>query len=325
MIRWAVSGTGNMASLFVEDGRQVRNGKFTSVYSGSLERANAFAEEHQLDNAYGDIDEMLADDSIDAVYIASTHPNHAPQAIAALNAGKHVLVEKPMALSEAQAEEVFAAALRNKCFCAEALWTKFSPVFQSLNQHLKAQRIGQVRHINANFGFVVDMTKPKQRLLNPDQAGGALLDIGLYPIMLPLSIWGYPDKTIANIQIGQTGVDVCADLIMSYNSGASATVSYRFDCNMPVKAHLSGNKGWVEIESPWFASNALHWWEQEKAVSTEYFPMLNRGWGHEFMEVNDCILKGQVEASVHTWNDSLQLAKYLEFLRNTWGPTFPFE
>ncbi len=325
MIRWAVAGSGNMADLFLKDCNNVGSGKFMAVYSQSQERAEAFAKKHELPLAYSSFSTLLSNPDIDAVYIASTHPNHAPQAIEALTAGKHVLVEKPMSLTLEQAQQVFEVAKTNKCFCTEALWTKFSPVHKALMQQLSSGRIGEVRHINANFGFAVDQSNPEQRLLNPQHAGGALLDIGLYPIFLPLTLFGYPQETQAKVTMGATGVDVASDLIMSYDDGRSATVSYRFDAMMPTKAVFSGTKGWVEVDSPFFAGNALTWSVHGKPTTTEHIALHNRGWGNEFDSANKAITAGQLEAEEHTWGDSLQLATYLNYLRDTWGPTYPFE
>ncbi|EAR07838.1 Gfo/Idh/MocA family protein [Reinekea blandensis] len=325
MIRWAVVGSGNMASLFLRDCQNSTQGRFTAVYSHNQERAETFAREHELESAYSDLDQMLASDAIDAVYIASTHPNHAPQAIKALQAGKHVLVEKPMALSESQTRAVFDAARQNNCFCAEALWTKFSPTYQSLIRQLREGRIGDVRHVSANFAFTIDLSDTRHRLLNPEHAGGALLDIGLYTLFLPMALMGEPTQTTAVVTHGEMGVDLSSDVILEFGEGRSAALSYRFDAMMPMKATISGSKGWVELEAPFFAGNALHWGEAGKPVVTEHVPLPNRGWGTEFDQVNTHIAAGDLEASVHTQQDSLQLARLLESLRREHGPIFPFE
>jgi predicted dehydrogenase len=314
-----------MASQFLEDSAQSKTGSFVAVFSQSKERAQTFAAKHELPHCYDDFALMMANPDIDAVYIASTHPNHAPQAIAALNAGKHVLVEKPMALSKEQTQQVFDAAKANGKLCCEALWTKFSPTYQSLMSQLASGKIGELRHIHANFGFAVDQNNPKQRLLNPNHAGGALLDIGLYPIFLALTLFGLPTKTKAHVHLGETGVDVAADLIMEYDGGRSASIAYRFDAMMPTKASISGSEGWVELESPFFCGSDLHWGLRDKPVQREHIELTNIGWGNEFEGVNNAIHQGKLETQEHTWEDSLQLAEYLEYLRTTWGPTYPFE
>lgn len=325
MRHWAVIGTGNMAGLFVSDSQNVKNARFSAVYSRDLARAETFAKAHQIEKAYSSLEAMLAEPSIEGVYIASPHTSHAAQAIQALNAGKHVLVEKPMSLTRREAEAVFNAAKDNQRFCAEALWTKFSHCYQSLKQQLEAGRIGEVRHISANFGFAVDQSNPEHRLLNPDLAGGALLDIGLYPIFLPLALFGEPNATQAKVTMGPTGVDIATDLTLEYDAGLSAHLAYRFDAMMPNTAIISGTKGWVSVEAPFFASNALHWNVAGSVTQTEYCPMTNRGWGEEFAAVNDAIDAGKLQAPEHTWEDSLQLAGFLEMLRKTYGPRYPFE
>jgi predicted dehydrogenase len=325
MRHWAVIGTGNMAGLFVSDAKNVGNAQFIAVYSRDMSRAQAFAHAHGIEHTFDSMELMLADPAIDAVYIASPHTAHAAQAIQALNAGKHVLVEKPMALTQAEAQAVFDAAKNNQRFCAEALWTKFSHCYQALTEQLADGRIGELRHISANFGFAVDQSNPEHRLLNPDLAGGALLDIGLYPIFLPLALLGEPSATQAKVTMGPTGVDIATDLILEYDAGRSAHLAYRFDAMMPNNAIISGTKGWVSIETPFFASNALHWNVAGGVTQTEYHPMTNRGWGEEFFLVNEAIESGVLQASQHSWDDSLQLAGFLESLRKTYGPRYPFE
>lgn len=325
MIKWAVSGSGGMASLFLNDCKSIDNGRFTAVYSHSNERAERFAAEHQLEKSFDDFDELLADPDIDAVYIASTHPNHAPQAIKALHAGKHVLIEKPMALTLGEAQAVFDAAAKAQKFCAEALWTKFSPTYATLMDQLKAGRIGEVRHIQANFGFPIDQQNTSHRLLNPEHAGGALLDIGLYTLFMPLTLFGVPQTSQASVTKGATGVDIASDVIMSWDDGRSAALSYRFDALMPKKAVISATEGWVELDSPFFAGNTLHWCEAGKPVVTEQVALTNTGWGNEFAAVNRQIMAGDTQAREHSREDSLMLAGYLESLRREYGPIYPFE
>lgn len=324
MIRWAVAGIGSMAGLFLKDSANVTNGHFVACYSRDEGRANEFAKTHQLLTAYDNYAAMLASSDIDAVYLAGPHQTHASMAIQALEAGKHVLIEKPMAISLAETKAVFAAAKANQRFCCEALWSKFSPTYQQLVSDIKRGRLGEPKHIQASFGFAIDLTDQKQRLINPDQAGGALLDIGIYPIFMALDLFGVPEDTQAIVQMGDTGVDIATDLLMKFSHGRSATLSYRLDAMMSTKATVSGTHGWVELETPFFSGNALHW-QTDGVVKTEHVALKNRGWGLEFEAINTAIAAGKLEADEHTWANSLELMGYLDWVRQKWGPIYPFE
>ncbi|MFQ3229952.1 Gfo/Idh/MocA family protein [Reinekea sp.] len=325
MIVWGVAGTGAMATLFLEDTKAIESGEFKAVFSSNSDRAQAFAQKHDLGFAYSDYQELLANPDIDAIYIAGVHTTHDQMAIAALNAGKHVLVEKPLSLSVTQTEAVIAAAKANNRFCAEALWTRFSPTFSAVVDQVKSGKIGEVRHISANFGFRVNVDDHQQRLLNPQLAGGAMFDIGIYPLLLPTFVLGEPEHIHANVVMADTGVDLASDVLLSYPHGVSASLTYRLDTHLPTKAVISGTQGYVEFESPWFAANAVHWSIAGQPIETEYFTLTNRGWGYEFDEVNRCIKAGLVESPKHTWADALMLAKLMERIRSEYGPIYPFE
>ena len=161
--------------------------------------------------------------------------------------------------------------------------------------------------------------------MNPNLAGGALFDIGIYPLLLPTFVLGEPERILANVTMAESGVDLASDVLLSYPDGVSASLSYRLDAHLPAKAAISGTKGYVEFEAPWFASNAVQWGIAGKPVETEYFALTNRGWGYEFDEVNRCIAAGLVESSRHNWADAILLAKVMERIRAEYGPIYPFE
>lgn len=325
MVVWGVAGTGAMAANFLADVKKIGSGQFKAVYSSNQDRAQSFANKNDLAFAYSDYQALLDNSEIDAVYIAGVHTTHGEMAIQALNSGKHVLVEKPMTLSVAQTEQVFAAAKANNRFCAEALWTRFAPTLISVIEQIKSGKIGEIRHISADFGFRVNVDDHEQRLLNPNLAGGALFDIGIYPLLLPTFILGEPKQIQANVVMTGSGVDLASDVLLSYPDGVSASLTYRLDTHLPIKAVISGTKGYIEFEAPWFAASAVHWGIAGKPVETEYFGLTNRGWGYEFDEVNRCIDAGLIETPKHNWADTVLLAKVMERIRSEYGPIYPFE
>jgi predicted dehydrogenase len=325
MVVWGVAGSGGMASNFLADTKAVKSGEFNAVYSSSQARADEFAKQNDLAFAYSNFQQLIDNPEIDAIYIAGVHTSHSDLAIKALNAGKHVLVEKPMSLSVSQTEKVLASAKANNCFCAEALWTRFAPTFQSVVEQVKSGKIGEIRHISANFGFTIDITDTKSRLLNPQLAGGAMFDIGIYPLLLPTFVLGEPEDIQASIYMAETGVDIASDVLLRYPDGVTANLTYRLDTHLPNKAVISGTKGYVEFEAPWFATNAVQWSIAGKPVETQYFALTNSGWGYEFDEVNRCIQAGLTQSPMHNWDDALALAKIMARIRSKYGPIYPFE
>ncbi|MHA7879708.1 MAG: Gfo/Idh/MocA family protein [Saccharospirillum sp.] len=324
MIRWAAVGIGQMANLFVKDARHGQGGRFTAAWSRNRERAEAFARQHGLAQSFDDYDALLADDAIDAIYIASPHTAHVDQAIAALEAGKAVLVEKPVAVNANDAEHLYQTAARCGRFCQEALWTRFNPVYQTLLSQARSGRLGRLCHSHSNFGFVAP-TDPTHRLNNPQLAGGALLDMGLYPLLLPLDLFGEPDHIDGRVTLGATGVDESADLVLHYPGGQRAVVSYSLRNAMPNQATISGSEGWVELQSPWFAPNAARWQQGEGPVRWQQYELVGRGWHYEFSAANRAIARGALECEEHNQADSLRLMRLLDRIRSEFGPKYPFE
>lgn len=326
MKNWAVIGTGDMAGRFVEDAQHGQDGRFIAVYSRSPERAQAFANEHSLEHSYDKLDSMLANPDIDIVYIASPHVSHADHAVAAMQAGKSVLVEKPIAVNLAEAERIYEAARRNEVFCQEALWTRFSPVYQQILSDARDGRLGELNHSYSNFGFP-GPKEPEHRLNNPDMAGGALLDIGIYPLLLPLDLFGDPDEVEGRTTMGPTGVDVSADLVLHYEAGQRASISYSLANPLPNTAVISGSEGWVEIQTPWFAPHAARWHSAKTAGPTNlrHYPLVGTGYHYQFTAVNGYVDAGVLESSEHSWQDSIRLVRLMDRIRRRWGPHYPFE
>ncbi|MEJ2043310.1 MAG: Gfo/Idh/MocA family oxidoreductase [Reinekea sp.] len=323
MLRWGVMGTGNIAHQFVNDARHGSGGEFVGVYSRSQDRADAFAKAFGLQHAFGDLDEFFACDEIDVVYVASPHTGHVEQALALLEAGKAVLVEKPVAVSGRDAERLYRRSQELNLFCQEAFWTRFSPAYQQILQQARDGRLGRLCHGQANFGFQAPADL-KHRLNNPDLAGGALLDIGLYPLLLTHDLFGEPSDIEGRVAL-KNGVDRSADLVLRYEGGERSAVHYSLDYELPQTAWISGEKGWVEIQSLWFAPNCAHWKIGEAPVQVEHYPLLGQGYHYEFTATNNAIAAGRLDCAEHTHADSLTLMRLLDRIRAKWGPRYPFE
>lgn len=324
MLRWGVMGTGNIAHQFVSDARHGSGGEFVGVYSRSQQNADAFAKEFGLPHAFGDLDAFLASPDIDVVYIASPHTSHVEQALALLEAGKAALVEKPVAVNLADAQRLYQRSQQLGVFCQEAFWTRFNPAYQQVLEQARDGRLGKLRHGQANFGFL-SPADPEHRLNNPDLAGGALLDIGLYPLILTLDLFGEPTEIEGRVSLGETGVDRSADLVLSYAGGERCAVHYSLDYELPQTAWISGENGWAEIQSLWFSPNRAHWQVGSAPVAVEHYPLLGKGYHYEFTATNEAIAAGRLDCAEHTHADSLTLIRLLDRIRDQWGPRYPFE
>ncbi|WP_169579636.1 Gfo/Idh/MocA family protein [Saccharospirillum impatiens] len=319
--RWAVIGTGGMADQFVADARYGQGGEFVAVCSRSQASAQTFADRHGIALAVADIDALLERDDIDVVYIASPHTHHLKQAVAAMEAGKAVLVEKPATLNAAQTRHLYETAERCQVLCVEALWTRFSPVYQSILADLESGRIGEVRQCQANFGFAAP-ADPAHRLNAPELAGGALLDIGIYPLLLPLDLFGSPESIEGDVTLGDSGVDRSADLVLRFADGARASLSYSLDFPLPTEAAISGDNGWVNVKAPWFATNAARWQVGDAPVLQQQYPLIGKGYHYEFSAVNRSLDAGLLQCEEHSWADSLALAEVMDRIRKRWGPDY---
>lgn len=323
MLRWGVIGTGNIAHQFVGDARHGQGGEFVGVYSRQQANADAFAQHFGLKHAFSDMDAFLASPDIDVVYVASPHTSHAEQGLALIDAGKAALVEKPVAVNASDAQRLYQRSQERRVFCQEAFWTRFNPAYQQILEQARDGRLGALRYGQANFGFR-SPDDPKHRLNNPDLAGGALLDIGLYPLILTLDLFGEPERIDGQVNMAG-GVDRSADLVLSYAGGQRCAVHYSLDNELPQTALISGEQGWAEIQSLWFAPNSARWQVGAGPVRVEHYPLLGKGYHYEFTATNAAIAAGRLDCAEHTQADSLTLIRLLDRIREQWGPRYPFE
>lgn len=311
MNNWAVIGTGGMADVFVRDARQGQGGQFTAVVSRSLDKARAFARGHDLEHSFDDITDLLKRDDIDVVYIASPHSGHFEQAMQAIEAGKAVLVEKPATTRLADTRTLYEAARKRQVFCQEALWTRFNPAYQQILREARDGRLGAIRHCTANFGFPAPKD-PKHRLNNPALAGGALLDIGLYPMLVPLDLFGMPDTIDGRMMPMATGVDASADWVLGYEDGCQAAISYSLTCHQPMTATISGDAGWVELQPPFFVPQSARWKVGDQPVSQRHYPVIGKSYHYEFTAVNRSLDAGQLCCPEHDWEASIELMTLID-------------
>ncbi|GGA99461.1 oxidoreductase [Puia dinghuensis] len=295
-----------------------------AVASRDLDRAWEFAREHGANHVYGTYEELAADQNLDAVYIATPHGYHAEHALLCLRQGKAVLCEKPMALSARQVKEMIEAARASNAFLMEAMWTRFLPLMSSVMGLVESGAIGTVKYIRADFGFLAPFN-PEGRLYALRLGGGALLDIGIYPLYLCLQLLGRPQQITAAGHLAPTGSDDTCHAVLQYSDGASAVISSTLACNTSLTAEIAGTAGMIRIPTPWYKNDRLEWnrtGEPVQAVALE--PMVN-GFEYQIREVMECRERGLVESPSLPHSFSLMMAETMDEIRQQIGVRYPSE
>lgn len=324
VIKWGILGTGGIASAFARDLEFAKNTEKLAVGSRTKESAEKFAEEHGIARAYGSYEELVQDPDVDAIYIATPHPFHKENAMACLRAGKAVLCEKPFTINSGELEEVIQFAREQKLFLMEAMWTKFLPPILKVREWIDSGEIGEVLMVKADFGFRAPW-EPERRLLNPALGGGALLDVGIYPVTFATMIFGTnPENILSTAHIGETGVDEQFSILMSYPSGKTATLNGAFRIDLTNEAHIYGTEGSIRIPSFHSAKSACLYKNGEEA-ETFKDDRQSAGYAFEIEEVGRCLNQGLLESPVVPLDESLKIMKLMDEIRGQWGLKYPGE
>ncbi|MBC6999223.1 Gfo/Idh/MocA family oxidoreductase [Cytophaga sp. FL35] len=323
MIRWGIVGPGRIAHSFAKDLKLVEGGKLTAVASRSLERAQEFAKEYGAEHSFGSYEEMFESDEVDVLYVATPHTSHCELSIAAMEKGKHVLCEKPMGINLREVEQMIEAARKNKVFLMEALWSRFNPSILKVKEMIEKGDLGKIAYLNADFGFYALDRDPKHRLLNPDLAGGSLLDIGIYPIFLAYLILGKPETIMATSKFHSTGVEAQTAMIFDYPY-AQAVLSSGLRSKISMRAEIAGSKGSAYLHERWHETQGYSV-ELNGELEEIDFPTKGIGYSHEIEEVHHCLNSGKLESSNWSLDNSLDLANLLNEVRKITGISFPGE
>ena len=320
MIRWGIIAPGTIANAFAKEVENTKNGTLSAVYGRSEEKVKAFSEKYNIEKYYSDIEEFLKDDSIDAIYIATPHNYHMEYAKKCIAAKKHILCEKPFSYNYETTKEVLALAKENKVFIMEALWTLFLPAINQVKAWINEGKIGKVKLITANFGFKSE-EDIDSRLYNPNLAGGALLDVGIYPILFSNYIMdGTPKEIKASAQFTNSKVDV---INLTYEAGALASLTCSIIADTDNTAVIYGEKGKIVIPTFWMAKEAYLYIEDKVEKYVDNYEAA--GYKYEIEEANNCIMNRDLESEVASHEVTLELVKVMDHIRNEIGLIYPFE
>ena len=281
-----------------------------AVGSRSAEKAEEFARQNGVERAYGSYAELVADPDVDAIYVATLHPQHCEHTLLALDAGKAVLCEKPFAVTGREARQMIEPARERKLFLMEAMWARFNPITVQVRQWIAEGRIGEPRMVTADFGFRAAWN-PESRLLNPALAGGALLDVGVYVLAYASMVFGRPAQIQAAAHIGETGVDEQTAMVLKYAGGQIASLTCAVRTPSPQGARIDGTEGAIEIPAFWRAPVARLIRPKEDPVeATGDF-----GFQYEIAEAVDCLRAGKIESPQMPLDETLAIAETMDEVR----------
>ena len=324
-IRWGILGTGVIARAFAEGLRYARGAALWAVGSRTLEAAGQFAAQYRVPRRYESYQELVADPEVDVIYVATPHATHLEHTLLALDAGKPVLCEKPFALNAPQAERMARRARETGLFLMEAMWTRFLPAVWTAREWVRQGRIGSLRLVQADFGFRAD-PEDEPKLLNPALGGGALLDVGCYPVSLACWLFGAEPVDVAGCAVlGSTGVDEWGAAVLRFPCGGLAQAACAIRLDTPQEAALVGETGIIRLKAPFWRCEHITL-ECEGRVEVEArFPITGNGYHYEAQAVMDCLRAGQPEHPDMPLSDSVAVMRTLDRIRSLWGVRYPDE
>ena len=317
-VRWGVLATGRIAATVSCDLDHVPGAVRYAVASRDPARAAAFAGEHGFEVAHASYADLVEDPKVDVVYVATPHPQHLAAAELALRAGTPVLVEKPLTATLAGAERLVALARSTGTFCMEAMWTRFLPNGVRLAELVRDGAIGEVRTVHADLGMRVP-DDPTSRYLDPALGGGALLDVGVYPIALAQQLLGAPESVQVSGALTATGVDGDVALLLGCRGGASALLSASITSSAASAAWVEGTAGRIEVPRSFERMPALHVFRPDADDEVVDLGRLGTGYAHMLRHVQQCLAEGRRESPVMPLSDTLDVMRVVDTAQRVLG------
>ncbi len=322
--KWGLIGTGTISNLFAEGLTFLDQATVFAAGSRTQESADLFAEKWQIPHAYGSYSDLYSDPEIDVVYIGTPHNFHFQNVTDALTAGKHVLCEKPMTVNAAETRQLVTLARSKKLFLMDAMWNRFQPWYTVVKTLINAGRLGELHHLKADLSFNFDVG-PEHRIFNPELAGGALLDLGVYPIALASLFMGKPEQVMSSCHLYETGVDDQVSMLIEYANGATAELGCSSRFRSKNNATLHGSKGFVEIHGMIVRPEKITLYEYGKDPLEIDTPYSSNGYHYEAQAVMDMLDKGEIEHPLMPLDETCQIMETMDIIRAKAGIIYPGE
>ena len=323
-VRWGILGTGWIADQFAQGLDQLAGAELVAVGSRTPESAQRFAEAYNVPHRHGSYQALADDPDVDVIYVATPNPWHRDHTLLCLDSGKPVLCEKPFALNARQAAEMVQVAREKDLFLMEAMWTRFFPLMGKVRALVDEGAIGEVQMLVADLCIQFDLD-PSDRRYAPGLGGGALLDLGVYPLSFASMIMGAPSSIEALAHLGETGVDEQAGIVLGYDRGRVGTLYTSIRVDSPVEATILGSEGQIRIHSWWIHPDRLTLSLDGGEATTIQMPFAGNGYQFEAAEVMACLRAGKLESDLMPLDETLSIVETMDTIRARWGLRFPGE
>jgi len=310
-VRFGVVGTGGIAAAFTDDLRLLDDAEVVAVGSRSQQTADAFAAAHGVERAHGTYEGLLSDGEVDVVYVATPHPWHHPVAMQAIASGKALLVEKPFTMTGDEAQDIVDAARRARSFCMEAMWARFNPHLVRVREVVASGELGEVTTVLADHGQWFPRDRGS-RLFAPELGGGALLDLGVYPVSFASMVLGTPTRVTARATSAFTGVDAQTSILLEHAGGGHAVLTCTLRAVSPTTAAVVGTEGRLEIDGPWYAPGGFTVTPRGGTPWRYEEPHDGVGLRHEAAEVVRCLRAGRAESDVMPLDETVAIMRTLD-------------
>ena len=318
-----ILGAGRIAGTLAQTMAGMKTVKLYAVGARSLERAQAFAKEYKAEKAYGSYEELVSDPAVDLVYIATPHSHHAEHAELCINHGKPVLCEKAFTMNASQAEKIIELSRKKGVFLTEAIWTRYMPSRQIINDVINSGIVGKIRVLTANLSYT--MTQ-KERIVEPALAGGALLDVGVYTLNFAAMHFGTDIERIeSSIQMTDKGVDGLESITIFYRDGKMAVLNAGIYTRSDRKGIFYGEKGYIIVENINNPQSISVFDDSDRLIKKIDVPPQITGYEYELLECEKCLAEGKIESDSMPLADSLYMMKQMDGLRKDWGLVYPQE
>ncbi len=323
-IGWGILGTGKIAVKFADDLQHAPGAVLTAVGSRSAETAEAFGRRFRIPHRHASYAALVNDPDVEVVYVSTPHSLHAEDARLALEAGKAVLCEKPFTLNARQAADLIALARQRRLFLMEAMWMRCLPGIVHARQIVAEKSLGDLRLLSADFGLKFPFD-PAGRLYAPELGGGALLDLGVYPVSLASMVFGRPASIVSLATMGATGVDDQSAIVFRYPQGEIACLYTAMGALTPTEAVLTGTQGRLRLHPPFYQTDELTLSLAGRKEKSFRHRRIGNGLHYQALEVMECMRQGRLESDVMPLDESLAIMETLDSIRAQWGLHYPGE
>jgi predicted dehydrogenase len=318
MLCWGVIGTGGIATKFISDLELVPDASVVAVGSRAWDRAQAFASQFAIPRGHGSYLDLVDDEEVDVVYVATPHGQHFDAVNLALDAGKHVLCEKAFTVNTRQAEALVAKARTKGLFLMEAMWTRFLPHTTRIRELLATGALGELVSVVADHGqwFAYD---PRHRLFNPELGGGAVLDLGVYPLSFASMVLGSPSGVHATVTVAPTGVDAADLIALTYDGGRHASIYATLLARTATRVMIVGTDARIEGGPRFYGPSSFDLIQPDGTTERFTFPHDGNGLRHEAIEVGRCLREGLIESPLMALDETVAIMRVMDEVRAQGG------